>query len=128
MNYYYRFFSLLMAILMTGVVFSQSFTFTTPYDSTFDFEDTLFYAIPTSEIGAWGDASLTVDFDGDFGDSDENISFYGEDGSLLGSTDNNPEFDDCEAWTSIITFDATPIDTWALTFSVMRPTTVALLG
>lgn len=120
MNYYYRFFSLFMAILMTGVVFSQSFTFTTPYDSTFDYEDTLFYAIPTSEIGAWGDASLTVDFDGDFGGSDENISFYGEDGSLLGSTDNNPEFDDCEAWTSIITFDATPIDTWASDDDTLR--------
>ena len=120
MNYYYRFFSLVMAILMTGVVFSQSFTYTTPYDSTFDYEDTLFYAIPTSEIGAWGDASLTVDFYGDFGDGGENISFYGEDGSLLGSTDNNPGSNDCEVWTTTITFDATPIDTWASDDDTLR--------
>ena len=78
MNYRYPIFSLLMAVFMTGGIFSQSFTFTTPYDSAFVIEDTLFYAIPSSDIGAWGEANITVDFNGDFGDNQEYISFYGE--------------------------------------------------
>lgn len=120
MNYRYPIFSLLMAVFMTGGIFSQSFTFTTPYDSAFVIEDTLFYAIPSSDIGAWGDASLTVDFNGDFEANTEYISFYGEDGTLLGSTVYNPDINDCQEMTSSITFDAEFIDTWASDDDTLR--------
>ena len=109
MNYRYSIFSLLLAVFMTGGIFSQSFTFTTPYDSAFVTEDTLFYAIPTSDIGAWGDANLTVDFNGGFYYNGQYISFYGEDGTLLGSTEYNPDVNECNEMTSSITFDATQI-------------------
>ena len=120
MNYRYPIFSLLLAVFMTGGIFSQSFTFTTPYDSTFVTEDTLFYAIPTSDIGAWRDANLTVDFNGGFYYNGQYISFYGEDGTLLGSTEYNPDVNECNEMTSSITFDATQIDTWASDDDTLR--------
>jgi hypothetical protein len=101
--------------LICGVTAQAQSTFTqiTPYDTLTNTPDTLKWAIIAPDSFAFGSASLTVYYEGDFGYNQEYISIYGESGYFIGQT--QPYFDgsDCMADSVTLTFPASMIDTWA---------------
>lgn len=97
---------------MTLAAQAQTFTYTTAYDTTYNYGDTMFFDIPNPIIGAYGTATITVEFNGDFGDGGEQIDMFDESWTLLGASGQSP-LGDCNPGSTDITFSAPIIDTWS---------------
>jgi hypothetical protein len=100
--------SLLCGYAKAQATFSQ----TTPYD-TIATADTLRWDVMNPDSFAFGLASLTVYYEGDFGSSSEFITIYDENNNIIGTT--RPYFDgyDCMQDSVTFQFPAGIIDTWA---------------
>src|SRR5687768_12335982 len=81
--------------LFSANINAQVFTQTTPYDTIWTTPGVLNWNILTPSLGAYGNATLTVYYDGDFGASSEIITIYDENNNVIGTT--QPYFDgtDC---------------------------------
>ena len=79
----------------------------TGYGETFTFS---FTSLPA---GGWGDGQLIVYYSGDFGDGSEYNDVVDEDANNIGAAGPYSSGNDCDGLDStIITFDASLIDTW----------------
>ncbi|MDQ3108389.1 MAG: T9SS type A sorting domain-containing protein [Bacteroidota bacterium] len=89
-----------------------SFTQTSPYDTLVSSPDSLGWIITSPQNFAFGTATLTVYYEGDFGSTSEFISVYDESGNLIGTT--QPYFDgsDCMSDSVTLLFPASRINNW----------------
>jgi len=97
---------------------AQQFSQTAPYDTLETESDTLDWYITSPVIdGAWGTVTVTLYYEGDFGDESEYFRIYGENNSLLGIT--LPHIDgDCLADSAQVTFPATFLSSWGADNSI----------
>lgn len=109
---------LLLAFVVTCSIWqqgrAQSFTQTSPFDTIVMNNDTLHWYFLSPAANAYGNATLTVYFEGDFGDVSEDIAVYGENWSLIGNTGNSPSNTDCNPGLDSASFSipASLINTW----------------
>lgn len=94
---------------------AQTYTQLAPADTQYNYNDTLKFVFSSASIGAYGNASITVIFNGDFGDGSEYLDIIGEDGiTYLGSSTNYSSGLDCDGVdSSVFTFNASVLNTWA---------------
>lgn len=103
----------LLVLLCTGTMQAQStFSYLTPYDTIVATPDTLHWFMPVPAGPAFGTATMTVYYEGDFGSTSEYISIMDENGILLGATRAYFDGSDCMADSVTITFPASLINTW----------------
>jgi hypothetical protein len=107
-------FILLICGVSLGKTQAQTFTGYDDYDTINFNGDTLYFELTGAQAGAWGNAELTIYYEGDFGDGTEYFDFLGEGSqTILGSTTYNPN-GDCAPEDSItLSFPAADINTWA---------------
>jgi hypothetical protein len=91
-----------------------AFSQTSAYDTIANTPETLTWYIVQPDSAAYGTASLTVYYEGDFGANSEYIEIYDENGGLLGAT--QPYFDgnDCMQDSVTITFPASLLAAWSV--------------
>lgn len=83
---------------------AQSFTQTSMFDTITVNNDTLEWYISSSALNAYGNVTLTVYFEGDFGSTSENINVHGYNWSFIGNTGNSPSNNDCNPGLDSTTF------------------------
>ncbi len=101
------------AALFTLCATAQTFTKTGPYDTIVATPQTLKLHVSGLQPNAYGTASLTIYYEGDFGSSSEYMTIQGENNYLIGQT--HPYFNgsDCMADSVTFSFPAFLINTWA---------------
>ncbi len=101
------------AMLTTLWAAAQTFTKTGPYDTIMTTPQVLKLNVSGLQPNAYGTATLTIYYEGDFGASSEFISIRGENNYAIGQT--QPYFDgsDCMADSVKFLFPAFLINTWA---------------
>lgn len=73
-----------------------------PYDTSYTYGDTIRLQIPATATYAYGNATLTVYFEGDFGDVSEVLALYMEDNVLYGQAGPYANNIDCSAEDSTV--------------------------
>lgn len=103
---------LAFALLLTFYSKAQTFTKTGPYDTIITTPQALKLNVSGLQPHAYGTATLTIYYEGDFGSTSEYITIYGENNLLLGQT--QPYFDgtDCMADSVTFYFPAFHINNW----------------
>lgn len=104
------------AFVISGYTANAQSTFsqTSAYDTIANTPETLTWYIVQPDSAAFGTASLTVYYEGDFGANTEYIEIYDENGGLLGAT--QPYFDgnDCMQDSVTISFPANLLAGWSV--------------
>lgn len=103
---------MIFALLFAFYSKAQTFTKTGPYDTIIATPQTLKLNVSGLQPHAYGTATLTIYYEGDFGASSEYITIYGEHNVLIGRT--QPYFDgsDCMADSVTFYFPAFHINNW----------------
>lgn len=91
---------------------AQTFNKTSAYDTIVMNSQTLHFNISGLNPSAWGTATLTVYYEGDFGASSEYITLSGENNYTIGNTHAYFDGSDCMQDSAIFTFPASYINTW----------------
>jgi len=105
---------IMLVMLFAGTAKAQStFSYLTAYDTITNTPDTLHWFIPAPAANAFGTATMTVYYEGDFGSSSEDISIISEDGIELGVTRSYFDGSDCMADSVTFTFSASQVNSWA---------------
>jgi hypothetical protein len=93
---------------------AQSYTQTSAFDTIRVNNDTLNFFFTSPPANAYGNTTLTVFFEGDFGSTVEYIDIYGENWGFLGSTGNSPSNNDCNVGLDSMSFSvpASLINAW----------------
>lgn len=101
---------------------AQSFMQTTPFDTIVMNNDTLHWYFLSPAANAYGNATLTVYYEGDFGDASEEIVVYGENWSLIGNTGNSASNNDCNPGldSAFFTIPASLINAWEATGDTIK--------
>lgn len=103
---------------MVSMKIMQAQTFvsdTTAKQSITSLNQVFTHSFTNLPAGGWGNATLVIYYEGDFGGSTEYGNVADEDGTLLGFAGPYPSGNDCDQRdSSIIQFNAAQIDTWML--------------
>lgn len=98
---------LAMLLSLTLGTKAQTFTETTPPEVIDVYDDTLKFWLHNLPAGAWGNATITVSYEGDFGDNVEYIDFYGPGDVYMGTVGPYVSGQDCSGVeTQTLTFSA----------------------
>lgn len=101
----------IMLLSFSAVTQAQTFTETTPFETIDVYDDTLNFWLHNLPAGAWGTATITVSFEGDFGDNGEYIDFYGPGDIYIGTVGPSASGQDCSGVEStVISFPASLIN------------------
>ncbi|CAN5914898.1 hypothetical protein BH11BAC7_BH11BAC7_26700 [soil metagenome] len=103
---------ILIASVCGNEMKAQTFNQTSLYDTLTSTPDTLNWTIASTSNFAFGTATLTVYYEGDFGASSEFISIYDESGILIGATHAYFDGNDCMPDSATLTFPASRINNW----------------
>jgi hypothetical protein len=104
--------AIILIASVCGNEMKAQFNQTSIYDTIINSPDTLNWTIASTSNFAFGTATVTVYYEGDFGSTSEFISIYDESGNLIGTT--HPYFDgnDCFPDSATLTFPASRINNW----------------